>query len=847
MAIGFERNRGGAVESLTTYKQVVDILNDPYIIESVKQIREHLHEAEKAKQENRMFAAADQKKLADNTKSKLPGFIFQCSSFTEHEWIDKKGKSHGVAAWRHQKYGVLNGLFMVDIDHVENPKSLWERLVNDGVNEEFEVLLAFVTSSEHGLKIVMKAKTENGNLFQNQQAFAKRFNVECDPSCKDSTRLSFTPAKDDVLFIAANIAECENKDFADKWQGKYADGSADQPLFTTGTSEPQKSQKGEEVNSQPSNEVEEWKSKILAGEALELDEEHLNKTYDDVKIVDIISRYMGEEQPAVGHRHETLLSLASDLRYVLDCDDSAVRYYLYRLPFVQDLVKEGRDTEKAINSGLKYELNKYKPKRLREAIDSLKPKAEDDNSLKYTQDAITAKFAAYGAELEKFFQYYPCLSECCYSFGVPSYPALVFSGAALFGTLMTKCYYYFFHRPEEKRRLNYCIFIIADPASSKSSIGSLYKTIMKPILANDSVYNKAINDYKRKRRDFDLKKKKDRDKSELSTPVVKTRVHGSRTANGVFIEDMVNNVTEVDGEKIHLHLFTFDAELDNATAASRGGQWIDKSVFELKAFHNEEDDQHYRNIDSVTGPFDVYWNFIYTGTPFSLNKKVTEKNFGSGLSTRLAVIPLASEKFKMMPLAKQSKTNFDIIETLTQWAYKLDEVHGELPLWPLVETCWDWVNNIMQVAEQTDNDVAALHCKRVPYYGINITAPFILMRHWEEWQENHTFKVDKIDKDFCRLIMEIQYYSQNLYFGAYAKKYFEERTTDIENKSPLKLQKPLTDMLNKLPATFKATEAETAWDLGRSSANVLICRMISEGFIKKSGKGKKTKYIKLVK
>ena len=34
------------------------------------------------------------------------------------------------------------------------------------------------------------------------------------------------------------------------------------------------------------------------------------------------------------------------------------------------------------------------------------------------------------------------------------------------------------------------------------------------------------------------------------------------------------------------------------------------------------------------------WNFIYTGTPIALKKKVNEQNFGSGLATRLTCIPL---------------------------------------------------------------------------------------------------------------------------------------------------------------------------------------------------------------
>jgi hypothetical protein len=35
--------------------------------------------------------------------------------------------------------------------------------------------------------------------------------------------------------------------------------------------------------------------------------------------------------------------------------------------------------------------------------------------------------------------------------------------------------------------------------------------------------------------------------------------------------------------------------------------------------------------------FNVFWNFIYTGTPYALHRKVNQRNFGTGMSTRLAM------------------------------------------------------------------------------------------------------------------------------------------------------------------------------------------------------------------
>ena len=93
---------------------------------------------------------------------------------------------------------------------------------------------------------------------------------------------------------------------------------------------------------------------------------------------------------------------------------------------------------------------------------------------------------------------------------------------------------------------------------------------------------------------------------------------------------MINAHENVNGKDMQLHMFTFDTELDNSITLQSGGSWINKLSMELKAFHNEEDGQMYMNLDSPVDNFNVTWNFIYTGTPIALKKKVNEKNFGSG-------------------------------------------------------------------------------------------------------------------------------------------------------------------------------------------------------------------------
>ena len=279
-------------------------------------------------------------------------------------------------------------------------------------------------------------------------------------------------------------------------------------------------------------------------------------------------------------------------------------------------------------------------------------------------EEIGARLLEWGAEIEGMFGDFPILKDICKGLKKNQYPAALFVAGGFLMTLMTRCTYRFYHRPEELRRLNNSTLVIGDPASGKSFATRLYKLLTGPIVAADKIGKDAINAYREQMRTKGANKEKPK------KPKVVVRIHPARTSNAQFIQDMVNSVEEVDGQPMQLHMLTFDTELDNTVTVQKGGSWIDKQSLELKAFHNEEDGQAYSNNDSILQDFMVTWNFIYTGTPIALKKKVNEQNFGSGLATRLTCIPLPATNFEMM--AREATVDYESDNRLKEWAEKLD-------------------------------------------------------------------------------------------------------------------------------------------------------------------------------
>ena len=135
-------------------------------------------------------------------KRKLPAFIFQ-ATFDETE--SAKGKK---GRWRKQAATRLTGLVVMDIDHVENPLTLYQGWIEKGLDwKQLGILLIYITPSGKGLKIVFKARLDWGNLISNQHAMAEILGVEVDESCKDSSRMSFICKNLDILYLDKELSD----------------------------------------------------------------------------------------------------------------------------------------------------------------------------------------------------------------------------------------------------------------------------------------------------------------------------------------------------------------------------------------------------------------------------------------------------------------------------------------------------------------------------------------------------------------------------------------------------------------------------------------------------------------
>ncbi len=567
-------------------------------------------------------------------------------------------------------------------------------------------------------------------------------------------------------------------------------------------------------------------------------EKTMEFTEREKAIIKAFNEYYGERL-GEGQKHSTFCQQTAHwLCWLVDNDPEKAIAMAYELNYVKNWQPQPNEVEDLVNSAAKKKLLKCTPKELsillaKAGIDipKITTKPQDSDPME------DLPFEKWCDQIEQFFDEFPCLREVCEPHPRRLWPFLFFASAAMMGTCMTQTYYIFYANKSIRSRLNYIILGVGDPTSGKGTLSRLQELLLAPIIEADRLADEATNTWK------EMKGNAGGNKDTRPRDKIYNRMFGPRASNTEFIRSMLNCKTMVDGEEMNCHLITVDSEKDNSINMSKSGGWQNRDIMALKAFHNEFDSQHYSNNQSVSGRFRIFWNQIETCTPPTLRRLVNERNFNIGLDTRMGTIPMGKPDFEMMPLVDKNDDFLAVAdETLRQWSYKLDQRKGELPVWPLVEHVHKWCDEQRAIAEFNKDQADWLLIKRVPYYGINISAPYIDMRHWEEREQTGTYQIDETDMALCDLVLDIQYHTQLHWFYDLHRKYYDDQLIDAAQQR--RRTNKFVECFRQLPEEFTTEKfAQVFGYANNRSAQKTLERLLNDKAIERTMRGN---YKKLV-
>ena len=330
--------------------------------------------------------------------------------------------------WRLQKAAHLTGLVMLDVDHMEDdPRKVFAAIPEHWLDDDCgnQILLAHVTPSGCGLRLVCKADPKRGNLADNQQFIAHSLGLKSDACVKNADRLSFAVTAKDIIYIDNQIFTYENEEYDKMYGENYRRGDS-RPRQSDLQPTPDPSRAGGEGHSKPTPNPSRreghsdtpsiertslqgnqsplpWGGDggrlpvinspsrlegvaagrgsreqagavnapqpplILEGES----DTSVAQLFRGIKRKDIAAAWLkAKGTPENGERHMTMVAAACDLRYICDNDPVAVCALVKLLPFVQDIIKERgeEEVEKACSDACKYAMKPTLPKAVRAAL-----------------------------------------------------------------------------------------------------------------------------------------------------------------------------------------------------------------------------------------------------------------------------------------------------------------------------------------------------------------------------------------------------------------------------------------------------------------------------------------------
>ena len=811
-----------------TREKLNEILDSPQVrwkIETIRAVRQPgavrlwasntdfqkfcLKEAAKSKG-NAFKELTDEEKLerwANNLKESLPCLIFGARDFDEvpMKKNPEKRMKRRVLAGIH-----LSGLFMFDVDHVDNPREIFEQTQQEGF--PWVVVFAHLTSSGQGLRLVCKARVEIGNIADNQMALAKELDVKPDLSCIDASRISYAPMREDVYYL--NEEELLNY-YNEEFDKMYCEA------YRKGSTEPTKVQTRKESNE---------------NETLENDEER-EINYHGVSYAKICEAWQAAQggAPTTGDRHRTMLQLALDLRYICDNNPANVDWALRQCGFVQDIIRERGEGEVRAVADTACERRMYKdiPKRMQGVLESVGIRSGEPATAQRPVATVDVPYEQFAQRLE------PLLSapyaEACRGVSRKNWLGAVFASGAMYCTLLSRCWYR--HYDGALQRMNPQVLIIGHPASGKSFAKHLDDQIMCSMREQDEVVRLAETRYKQEQKKRGTSSKAQKQDA-LVEPEGMIRYLPTKTSNNIFFRRLKRAKEMVEGQQLPLHLYMFDSELDSSISAQSGGAWIGKHDLELKAFHNELSGVDYANGDSINDILPVYWNSVTTGTNVSLHKKFTLRNINDGLCSRVAIFLMERANFRMVGKnLVDNKTN----EALKAWGYKMEKLHGELPLQRLVDHVYDLCELSAQEAEAADDLVLDYLRKRAVFYATWFTVPRIVAREYDKFVKTGKLEITDDDLKFSTLMYDAVIWFQDYFFGQMLQDSWDNAEREYV---PRRKNSKNADAYRDLPETFTMKDVMAVLDIEDNPARQQCNRWLKHGFVERVKQGKYKKIFK---
>lgn len=613
-----------------------------------------------------------------------------CNEVAAEPDHDKQGelkKQLPIVTWQAYFEGKRNaieahpsGVFMLDVDGIDNPNALWSSIV--ARREELGILLAHETPSLHGLRLVAKCRKEYSTIEECQRWLAGEIGLEkYDEVCKDWARSSFIVPFEYFFYI-------DGKLWTDEPEVVYSTEAPFQPNVAF----------EEALHNNNFNYEEPKDCDIDQREGLFGGQDE----YRGLKLEDIATEWLRQNgEPEQGERNTKLFKLATRMRYLTDFNEATLLRVMPRYGLGEDEMRQ------LIHSAVGGARAMDMPRDMKDVLLSLQKQKDltangvDDDE----PEVVKVDLPPFPPVIRQFVEIAP-----------PDFKqAVALCQLPILGALGSKLRAEYLdgrmHSP------SFQVSLEAPQASGKSFMKRIADYELDQIIQHDEEQREKERDYDAKVREMKLLNIK-------VTPENKDEVLGSRPVTmiryvppTISITKLLMRICAARG----LHVFSIAEEVDTITKAFKRGTNNFNDLLRI-GFDNGIAGQDYASENSFSGIVPVYYNLLTSGTPKAMRRFYPDVE--DGLVSRVCFVTLPDQFGKKMPVwgkfTDEQKRIVDVgLVRLNEISIIGDEVQPDhvMKMGWLNKEMEKWVLGQQAEAVKHDDRTRDIFCRRSAVVG----------------------------------------------------------------------------------------------------------------------------------
>lgn len=721
---------------------------------------------------------------AATTTAVLANSILRCTDANERGLLKKRlpiitWQAYFPNGRRKNDEAVPSGLFMLDIDHVDEPNKLYYTKITSRI-DELGIMVVHKTPSTKGLRIVAKCRPEFTTIAENQQWMANELGFEeFDEACNDLARASYIVPEDYFYYrdgkiftdpmpegvnIVAGKGQCKGQRTTDN--GGCAKTTSQQDNETT--------------------------SRAVAGSQIKAQQD-----YKGIALSDIAKKWLDNHggMPKVGERNTMLYQLASRMKYITDFNPRTICDAIPHCDLPDDEVMAL--CQSACNGVRGSKI----PWDLSIVIKALQTAEQNDDDKMEVNNSFVDELPPLPIGLADSVKALPSKAVM---------PVLC--------GLMPLCMTYatnvrYIYCDGATHRLNTMAVIYGEQGSGKSLVKDEIDLWLSPMLIADQGARADEVAYK------EMKKSRKANEKLPPEPKVPIRYVPLTISCSALLKRLINS----NGK----HIYSFGEELDTMRKSNKAGAWSEKSDCYRLAFDNGKWGQDYVSDNSVAGLAAVTYNFSVLGTPGAVHKCFPANDAENGMCSRILFAEMIHNPFEYMS-RKEKVDKTEKIESINRAVEVLQSSYGDIELPRLAKKMECWCNDRADEARIANDSVTDTFRKRSAIIGFRCAVVYYLLENADNDSDN------KVESDnmlkFAELMADYCLYHQCKLFGEefLNKRLSERRTYNV---------KPRINYFEQLKETFTFEDVRLLrTDAHYSALRTMICRWRQEGLIEEIAK-----------